>query len=118
MFVKVRNLSRGTALGERVEVAATRRSRARGLLGSAGWEGRDGLLLRPCRNIHTVGMRYPIDLVFLDEEGRVLRVVEGLRPGRISPLVLRARSVLELPAGKLKETGTLPGDLLEMRPVP
>jgi uncharacterized membrane protein (UPF0127 family) len=118
MFMTVCNRSRGTVLGERVEVADTHRSRARGLLGGHPWEGRDGLLLVPCRNVHTFGMRCPIDVAFLDAGGRVLLAVEGLRPGRLSPLALRARSALELPAGRLRETGTLPGDLLEARLAP
>ncbi len=117
MFVRVSNRSRGTVPGERVEVADTPRARSRGLLGSGGWEGRDGLLLVPCRNVHTFGMRYPIDLAFLDREGRVLRVVSGLRPGRLGPLALKARSALELPAGRLEETFTEPGDLLAVEEV-
>ncbi len=117
MFVRVVNRSKETVIGERVEVADTARSRSRGLLGSDGWEGRDGMLLEPCRNVHTFGMRYPIDVAFLDREGRVLRVVHGLRPGRLSPLVLKARSALELPAGRLGETSTGPGDLLSIEKV-
>lgn len=112
MFFEVSNRSKETLLGERVEAAGSARARSRGLLGSRGWDGRDGMLLKPCRNVHTFGMRYPIDVAFLDRENRVLRAVRGLKPGRLSPLVLKARSALELPAGRLRETSTEPGDLL------
>ncbi len=118
MYLEVINRGKGTVLGSRVEVADTARARTRGLLGSDGWLGRDGLLLRPCRNIHTVGMRYPIDVAFLDREGRVLLALEGMAPGRISPLVLKARCALELPSGRLRQTLTEPGDLLLLRPAP
>jgi uncharacterized membrane protein (UPF0127 family) len=99
-------------LGERVEVADTARARSRGLLGSDGWRGRDGMLLSPCRNVHTFGMRYPIDVAFLDAEDVVLKVVHGQRPGRVSPVAWRARRALELPAGRLLETSTEAGDRL------
>jgi uncharacterized membrane protein (UPF0127 family) len=112
MFVKVVNPGKGTVPGSRVEVADTPISRGRGLLGSRGWEGRDGLLLLPCRSLHTLGMRFPIDAAFLDREGRVLRTLPRLKPGRLGPLVLKARMALELPAGRLAETCTEPGDLL------
>ena len=72
------------------------------------------MLLRPCRNVHTIGMRYPIDVAFLDKEDIVLKVVHGLRPGRISPVAWRARCALELPAGRLRETSTEPGDHLSI----
>jgi uncharacterized membrane protein (UPF0127 family) len=112
MFVRIGNRSKDTILGERVEVADTARTRSRGLLGSDGWRGRDGMFLSPCRNVHTFGMRYPIDVAFLDVEDVVLKVVHGLRPGRISPVAWRARRALELPAGRLLETSTEAGDRL------
>lgn len=112
MFVKISNSKNQEELGVLVEVADTARSRSRGLLGSDSWLERDGMLLVPCRNVHTFGMRYHIDVAFLDRHYRVLRTVHGMRPGRISPLVPRARSALELPAGRLSETSTQPGDVL------
>ncbi len=112
MFVRISNRSKNTLLGEVVEVADTARARSRGLLSSEGWQGRDGMLLVPCRNVHTFGMRYTIDVAFLDREGRVLKTAPSLRPGRISPVCLKGRKALELPAGRLSETSTEPGDLL------
>src|SRR3546814_8041740 len=60
--------------------------------------GHDGLLIRPCRAIHTLGLRRPIDVVFLDERGRVLRCHHNLAPNRVAG-VWRARMVVELPGG-------------------
>lgn len=105
-------MTKGEVLGEEVEVAETPRSRARGLIGTDCLPARGGLFLRPCRSVHTFGMRYPIDVAFLDHQGRVLRTVENLPPNRVTSVVWRARGALELPAGKLKESGTERGDLL------
>lgn len=114
--VKVLNASRGGLLAERAAVANTPSSRRRGLLGTEMLEEGDGLLITPCRQVHTLGMRYPIDLVFLDVEGRVVKTVRGLRPWRLSPFVLRARAVLEVPAGTVEGSGTAPGDRLRFLP--
>ena len=110
------NMTRGTVLAERAAVADTPRSRRRGLLGTASLPDGSGLLLVPCRQVHTFGMRYPIDVVFVDGSLRVLRVVRGMRPGRLGAPVLRARAALELPAARAAATGTSPGDQLAFIP--
>ncbi len=69
-----------------------------GLLGRSSLPADEGLLLVPAWSIHTWFMRFPIDVVFLDAEGRVLRVVERMRPWRLVS-VRRARAVIELAAG-------------------
>jgi uncharacterized membrane protein (UPF0127 family) len=58
-----------------------------------------GMWIAPCNGIHMLGMRFPIDAVFLDRRLRVVRIVHRLRPWRMVPLVWRAHSVVELPAG-------------------
>jgi uncharacterized membrane protein (UPF0127 family) len=116
-YVKLLNLTRGKVLAERARVAETPGSRRRGLLGTSSLPDGQGLVIVPCRQVHTFGMRYPIDVVFVDESWAVRRVVSRLRPGRISPLVLASRAALELPAGKAEETGTAKGDLVDARPV-
>jgi uncharacterized membrane protein (UPF0127 family) len=79
---------------------------------SAFTEGR-GLWIVPSEGIHTFGMRFPIDAAYLDAKGQVLRVYHGLRPWRLAAVTLRARSVLELPAGTLERTRTEAGDILD-----
>jgi uncharacterized protein len=74
------------------------------------------LWIIPSDGIHTIGMRFSIDVAYLDSEGRVIRVYHNLAPFRVAALVLRARSVLELPTGTLKQTRTEIGDLLEFQP--
>jgi hypothetical protein len=111
-----RNTTRGTIVADRVTVAESILMRLRGLLGTRTLPRRHGLLLRPCRQVHSFFMRYPLDLVFLDGQGRVLRSFSDFAPNRISPLVRGAAAVLELPAGALAETEIDPGDLLCIEP--
>lgn len=115
--VKVTTAVQGTTVAERAGVADTSSSRRRGLLGTDALPQGEGLLIVPCRQVHTFGMRYPIDAVFLDDEYRVLRVVRSLRPHRLGPLVWRARAVLELPAGTAEGVGIAEGVLLEIAPL-
>lgn len=89
---------------QRVFVAETARERARGLLGRAPLKPGEGMYLSPCRAVHTFGMRYPIDLVYLDRSGRVCKLVEALKPWRFSGS-LKARGTLELSAGEIRRLG-------------
>jgi len=87
--------------------------RLRGLLGRALPED-GGMLLTPCSAIHTIGMGYAIDALYLDRQGRVLRIDESLKPGRILPQQRGARHTLELPEGCAKRRGISAGDILEV----
>jgi len=107
----LRNLDRGALLADRVEVADRWWSRARGLLGRKLRDG-DGLLIRPCRAVHMLGMTYPIDVLFLDADHRVVAVYPGLRPARVTGYHRGAAMALELPAGVVERTGTRVGDRL------
>ena len=93
------------------EVAASRAARRRGLLGRDHIEG--AFVIRPCRQVHTFGMRVPIDALFCDADGRVLRVAR-LAPRRVSRPVLRARFVVEAAAGAADRWRVAPGDRLEV----
>ena len=93
------------------EVARTRAERRRGLLGRDRIEG--ALVLRPCRQVHTFGMRVPIDVLWCDGSGRVLRLAT-LVPGRISRPVVRARFVVEAAAGAADRWRVRVGDTLEL----
>lgn len=73
------------------------------------------LWIVPSDGIHTFGMRFPIDAVYLDSGGKVLRLYRELAPWRIASVIFRCRSVLELPPGTLDRTHTEVGDTLEFR---
>ena len=85
----------------RVEVAETARERARGLLGRSALAPGHAMWLAPCRSIHTIGMRFPIDVVFLDREARVLTIRERVRSFRLTWGGWRASGVLEFAAGEV-----------------
>lgn len=87
-----------------VAVARGFMQRARGLLFRAPLAGDEALLIPRCASVHTFGMRYPIDVVFLDTLGRVLKVVPSLGPWRLA-MQLGAVAVLELAPGRAKEFG-------------
>ncbi len=113
--VRVTNRTKGSELAT-AWVAASRSQRRRGLLGTTALLPGEGLLLSPCRSVHMVGMAYPIDVLLLDRDSRVVRAVHNLHPGRFTLPVLSARSALELPAGTVARSGTQVGDQLELRP--
>ena len=85
-------------------------ARSRGLLGRKALEPGEGLLIDPCSGVHTVGMAFPIDAIFLDRRGTVVHLARRMAPLRMSRYVFKARSVLELPAGTITATGTELGD--------
>ena len=91
----------GRVLAERLRVPRTFVGRGLGLMFRRRLEAGEGMWIVPCNGIHMFGMRFPIDAVFVDRRLRVVRAFPGLRPWRIVPLVLRAHSVLELPAGTI-----------------
>jgi uncharacterized membrane protein (UPF0127 family) len=103
----------GQVLAERLDVANTSWARFVGLMGRSELPPGAGLLIEPCNSIHMFFMRFPIDAVFLDRERRVKRVVLKLKPWRISPIVFGAKSVVELPAGSLRDR-SLEGELLSI----
>jgi uncharacterized membrane protein (UPF0127 family)/Flp pilus assembly protein protease CpaA len=96
-------------------VADTPIARLRGLLGRDGLAKGHGLLIRPTWSVHTAFMRFPIDVVFLDRNMRVLEVTENLAPWRAASR-RGARAVLELPAGECARVGLVAGDQLESLP--
>ncbi len=105
-------------LGDRITVAETSLSRMIGLLGVRGLEPGGGLLIYPSQSIHTVAMRFPIDVIFADRDWRVVHVRPAMVPYRITGLHWKARCVIELPVGIIAETSTRIGDELSVTEVP
>ena len=116
VWVAVTNLTRGRSVASRVQLADSWWSRLRGLLGRGPLREGEGLMLVPCRGLHMIGMRYAIDVAFVDRRGGVLAVYHRLAPGARSRWHSRAVAALEVPAGTFETTGTQMGDALEWRP--
>ena len=114
--MRVRDATQGRIVVERLEVAETRHSRNRGLIGHAPLREGEALLIRPCRWIQTFRMSFPIDVLYCDKRDRVVASSKDLPPGRIDRPVLAASYVLELAAGSIASSGILVGHQLELLP--
>jgi len=111
--VRVENRTRAVTLGEAIDVADTSSKRRTGLLKHAGLAKGQGIWIVPCEAVHTFGMKFSIDVLFLNKKRKVLKVRKDMGRRGIA-LCLWAHSVLELPAGTIAATGTEPGDELEL----
>jgi uncharacterized protein len=101
-------------MADDARLARTSGERRRGLIGRERlWPG-GALIIPRCRQVHTFGMRFPIDVVFIDRSGSVVRVCRELSPRRLSPFVPRARRAIELEAGTVERTGIEPQDRIEI----
>jgi len=110
--IKVSNRDRGTILAEKAEVADTSAKRRTGLLKHSRLEPGEGLWIAPCEAVHSFGMKFAIDVVYLDRKKRVRKIRKEMVPRRLSAC-LSAHSVLELPVGMIESSRTEPGDQLE-----
>ena len=114
-MMRLMNERTRTPVADRVELADTRETRRRGLLGRDRMDERSALMLVPCAAIHTAFMRFPIDVVFVDGDGCAVRIHPRVQPWRVS-LAWRARAVIELPAGHLDSCQVALGDRLYLAP--
>jgi hypothetical protein len=110
--LRVANQTKGQVLADRADIADTSAKRRTGLLKHTGLEPGEGLWIAPCEGVHTFGMKFPIDILFLNKKKKILKARANMVKGRIA-FSLLAHSVLELPAGTLAKTGTVAGDQLE-----
>jgi uncharacterized membrane protein (UPF0127 family) len=103
-----------TLVATSVEEVAGRWQRFRGLMLSKDLHDNRGLLIRPARGIHTHFMRFPIDLIYLDERNRVVKIRSDMPPWRIDPF--HAAAVIEVAAGLADAGGVRIGDEIVLRP--
>ena len=108
----VANASRGTVLGQAIEVAQTAAQRVKGLLGRECLEDGQGLLFRGAESMHTLFMRFPIDIVYADKNGKLVMLAEAVGPFKLVAAPLRCYYALELPAGVINQSKTRVGDRL------
>jgi uncharacterized membrane protein (UPF0127 family) len=108
------NSTRNTILAENMARAESFLARLKGLLGRAELPPGRGLLLEPCRSVHTCFMRFPIDVIFLNMEGKIIYLVAKMKPYKATPYVKRACRALELPAGILSQSGSVLGDTVNL----
>jgi uncharacterized protein len=116
-FLRISNPVRQSVLGDRIGVADTTLTRFVGLMGRGSLAPGHGLLIRPSNGVHTLWMRFSIDVLLLDKQYRVLSAYRSLRPFRITAINWKASSALELPSGTVVATNTQLGDELQLAPV-
>lgn len=114
--LRVLNRRSGQLLTSHAGIANTSELRRRGLLQHTSLEEGDGLWIAPCEAVHSFGMKFTIDVIYLSKQKVVLKINPNMVKRRIS-LCLRAHSVLEVPAGTIAKTGTLVGDQLDFEKV-
>ena len=117
-LLRVVNAKRNQELGSRIGLADGWLTRLRGMLGRPVPDRGEGLLLTPCRSVHMYGMRYPLDVAFLDRSGAVVAIYPSLAPGSRPRGHRKGVHALELPAGTLAQSGTAVGDLLVWSEIP
>ncbi len=109
---KITNMSNGNIIAEQAAYADTFISRLRGLMFRNSFNKGEALVIVPCNSIHTFWMKFPIDVVFLSKENVVIYTIENFHPNKISSLLRKAHSVVELPVGTIKECSIQQEDLL------
>ncbi len=107
----VRNETRNSVLAEFAEIADRSAARRKGLLGRASLPAGHALYIVPCAGVHSWGMKFPIDVLYLDRKRKVRKLHSAMTPWRLS-ICLFAHAVLELPAGTIAGTRTQAGDQL------
>ncbi len=108
----ITNSERETHLGEAIEVAQTASQKVKGLLGRECLEAGQGLLFKGAGSLHTMFMRFPIDIIYADKRGKVIKLAQDVRPFKLVAAPLRCYYAVELPAGAIEASKTRVGDHL------
>jgi uncharacterized protein len=116
-FVRIVNESRQRVLGGRIRVVHSLGARMRGFIRRQAPRAGEGLFLAPCKGVHTYWMRFPLDVILLDQGGTVVAAHADLPPGSRTPIYRTAHFAIELPIGAIQATGTAVGDRLSWKPV-
>jgi len=112
--MKIYHRETGQCLAEEVTLANTFLKRLRGLMFRRGLAEAEALWLRPCNGVHTFWMLFAIDVIFLDQQLRIVKLVENMRPFRVTSPMLMARSVVEMSAHTISRASLKVGDQLEI----
>src|SRR5687767_12672209 len=105
-MITIRNTTRGTILADKARRAENFIARGRGLMFTEPLAPGGGLVIAPCNSIHMFVMQYPLDVLFLDSQNRVIFLYEAIQPWRVGRIVKGAKAALELPVHTIAATGT------------
>ncbi|OEF96202.1 DUF192 domain-containing protein [Desulfuribacillus alkaliarsenatis] len=109
------NQTTGVTIADDVQMATSFWSRLKGLMFTARLQEGNALYLSPCRSIHTFFMRYPIDVVYLDEKQQVIAVQHELKPNTIGSIHKHTRDIIELPVGVINKKKVDIGQILKLQ---
>jgi hypothetical protein len=113
-YLQAINQATGQVIASRVKIAQDFQSRSTGLLNRSSLDENEGLLIKPCNSIHTFFMKFPIDVLFLDQKGKVVKIGESIKPWRLFGALFKGCMVLEIRAGRLKQVKTTVGDIIKI----
>jgi len=117
-MIRVHNVTRNVDLITAGQMADTFWPRLKGLIGRKALAQGEGLVIRPSKGVHMWFMRFPIDVIYVNEQDEVVDLDEHLQPWQIGKPRSSARYVIEVPAGTVKRTGTQRGDRLRLEEAP
>ncbi len=113
----LRNVTKGSDIASRARVASGFLQRGKGLMFERDLPTGSGLIIEPCGSIHMFFMRFPLDVLYVNADHRIVRVQEGIRPWRVGPIrTPGARYGVELPVGSIRSSRTEVGDQLQRLP--
>lgn len=114
--MKVYNSSKNNLIADEVKVAQNFFTRSFGLLLRKSLSSNEGLIIRPCRSIHTFFMKFPIDVLFVNSKNRIVALYKNVKPYKILPIHLNSFYVVELPSGSISAMSIEKGDLITISP--
>lgn len=110
--MKIINKTNNNILADNVKVAANPFARMKGLLGRKEFSKGEALILDPCNSIHMLFMRFPIDVLFVGKDNRVVKAISSIKPFSMTSIFFKSRLAIELPTGTISSTLTSDGDML------
>ena len=105
----------GEVIAKRVKLALDYKSRSIGLLNRKSIDPEEALVIKPCNSIHTFFMKFPIDVLYMNKDNKVVKIVESLKPWRLSNCLFLANYVIEFNANALKKHSIKEGDCLKIK---
>ena len=109
----IKNITQNSIIATNARIADNFVMRLKGLLGVSHLENGGALVIRPCNSVHTLGMKFAIDVVFLDRHDKVVKIINNMNAGRLS-ICWHSNYVIELPAGVANSTKLKVGDIISI----
>ena len=113
--MKIINETKEIVLAESAILADTPFKRIKGLLGRKFLEDKEALIIKPCNSIHTFFMNFPIDVLFVDKKNKIIKIITGLKPFRLSPIYILSSYVVEFPVGVVSANTAVVGDAISIQ---